>query len=134
MNLSYTQKRLGLGLTRRSKQTRAAEARPVLTADERAGIIRAHLAGDNARLISVDQYFDYSEVQQIIEKYEADEAAIREAWARIDEENTTREPQSIQDKVIEMYISTDKTARQIAKELGLLPVEVQAIIKKYNES
>lgn len=110
----------------------------LLSDADRGKIISAHVAGDSARLISIEQKLDLSSVQQAIVDYEAEQDIIRAEWRQINDEAglNSRKSGSIAQtdaqRVIQLYRETDLSTRQIATQLKLRVKYVADVISSYD--
>jgi len=103
-------------------------------------VIKAHLAGHNAMRISTELYLDLPAVQQVIANYKSERAAQQAAFKQVDMDIILDARRNgninvgLTAEVVELY-GQGLTARQIAKKVGgLKSLDVQAIIKTYNEN
>ena len=104
---------------------------------ERASIIQAHIAGDSAALISLDQGYLMHVVQQVIAEYKAEQEAIFNDFKRIDEElgierrKAVSVPTTPVEQVLYLY-RENASCTEIAKQTKLTKGAIHEIINNYN--
>ena len=109
----------------------------LMSAYDAERVIKAHLAGDNAILISTEQYLDLPAVQQVIANYKAEQASMRAEWRQIEHEAVlnARKDGNIaltdSQRVIQLYRETDLSISAIAQRLKLKVAFVKGVISAY---